>query len=727
MTAPALTPRPALPRAGAGAGPTGARWRRWTTPGPLLAVILVLVALPPRLLDADRFVTTDELFWIGRSAAFGRAIETGQLGLTFQTGHPGVTTMWTGWLGMGATRARELAPSRREVSRREVSQSPAFLPALASARRAFGLVTALGIGLLGLLAWRLFGPWPAVLGGLLVALDPFFLAHARLVHIDASLTLWMSLAVLAALCRWQGGGRWSLALCGVSTGLALLSKSPAVMLLGLVPVALLPWRRTRLDARRLRAGLRDVGVWALVTALTVVVLWPAVWAAPGETVARFVGFVRENANPDHAAATDDEGAGLLFYPLVLLLRSTPLTWLGLLGLLLPPWRRPDARAAPMLLLYVVGFGAAMSVAAKGFDRYLLPVFPAIDLLAGLGLWRLASLAAGRVALTLRSPLAREPLTPQPPLPAAGEGEQDGCAPSRRGAGWRQLVAGLLAAAMVLVAGGWWIVGAWPYGLTYANPLLGGNPAAHRTIASGWGEGLDEVARSLNEQSAGGRMRAAMPGEIYTTVLDAQLNGTVAPAEGYDAGAYDALVVYLRNVQLGERPPFFDDELLAWVPERTVVLNGVPYAWVYSTRAGAPVGAVFGDVLALDGYGLDTAAPRLGRRMELRLRWRPLQPLPKGLGLVVELRPASGGRPYTLTLSLEQSGATGEPSTWSPEERTSATYQLPLDPGLAADSYVLAVRVVDADGEAVALTTQPRRPAGVLAEPDAVPLRRIQVR
>ena len=32
------------------------------------------------------------------------------------------------------------------------------------------------------------------------------------------------------------------------------------------------------------------------------------------------------------------------------------------------------------------------------------------------------------------------------------------------------------------------------------------------------------------------MRAAMPGEIYTTVLDAQLNGTVAPAEGFDAGA-----------------------------------------------------------------------------------------------------------------------------------------------------------------------------------------------
>jgi hypothetical protein len=257
--------------------------------------------------------------------------------------------------------------------------------------------------------------------------------------------------------------------------------------------------------------------------------------------------------------------------------------------------------------------------------------------------------------------------------------------------------------------------------------MGGNPAAHRTIASGWGEGLDEAARYLNDRNPGGRVKAAMPGEIYTTVLDAQLNGTVAPAEGFDAGTYDALVVYLRNNQLGERPPFFDDELLAWAPEYTVVLNDVPYAWVYPTRAGAPVGAVFSDMLALDGYGLDTATPRIGRRLELRLRWRSLKPLPRGVGLVAELRPMSGGRTYTLTLPLEPNVTAGEPSTWAPEERTSVAYQLQLEPGMAADTYTVAVRVVDDEGETIAVSTQPRRPAGVLGEPDAVPLRRVQIR
>ena len=59
---------------------------------------------------------------------------------------------------------------------------------------------------------------------------------------------------MAALYRWQGGGRWSLMLCGVSTGLALLSKSPALILLGLVPLLLLPHRRVLADRARDAVG-----------------------------------------------------------------------------------------------------------------------------------------------------------------------------------------------------------------------------------------------------------------------------------------------------------------------------------------------------------------------------------------------------------------------------------------------------------------------------------------
>ena len=130
-----------------------AHWASW-----LVAALLGLLALAPRLIDVDRFLTTDEVFWMGRTGNFARALASGQLGQTFQSGHPGVTTMWTALLGMGPAQAGDLAGARRIVSRRGVSQNPTFMDGLPQARRAFGVVTAAGVALAVLLAWRLFGP-----------------------------------------------------------------------------------------------------------------------------------------------------------------------------------------------------------------------------------------------------------------------------------------------------------------------------------------------------------------------------------------------------------------------------------------------------------------------------------------------------------------------------------------------------------------------------------------
>ncbi len=651
-------------------------WRKWA-----LAALLFALALVPRVLDTDRFITTDELFWIGRSANFAEALATGRLALTFQSGHPGVTTMWTAMLGMGPEHARALAGGRREISRREVSQNPAFLPALSSARRAFGVITAATIALAGWLAWRLFGPGAAVLGGCLLALDPFLLAHSRLAHVDASLALWMTVAVLAALVRFGGGGLATLALAGLATGLALLSKAPALFLLPFVPLtAAVLGRSTAL--RRWRT-LRDVAVWAGLAALTYLALWPALWVAPGETLGQLFGFVRDNANPDHGVVAD-VGVGTAYYPLVLALRSTPLTWLGL-GLLLVC--RPigqSARAAICLGLFVLGFGLAMTVSAKNADRYLLPVFPALDLLAGLGL--------AQAIRWLVSTARRGPAT------AAAAG-----------------------AALVL---SWvWVGGTWPYLLTWANPLAGGLPTAHALVASGWGEGLDQVAAYLNARPNAARLRVGLPGEIYTTVLGAQLRGQVAPAEGADAAAYDYVVVYTRNVQLGERPPFFDERFLTWTPEATISLANVEYAWIYRSGVGAPVGAAFGDLLELEGYGLDATTVRPGRRLELRLRWRPLRPLPTGLSLAVELRSLGSGAAIVQDLPL----ASADVGPFHPGGTAAASYAIPIPGDTALGPYAVAVRVLDAARAPLALTRVPPRGPAAAPEPDAVTLRGILVR
>src|SRR3954447_10507604 len=113
--------------------------RRFLLP-PVLPILILGLPLAPRLTATDVFVTTDELFWLGRSGNFARALAQGRFENTFQTGHPGVTTMWTAVLSLGRERAQEFAQARREISRREVSENPDFVPALARARQGVGVV-----------------------------------------------------------------------------------------------------------------------------------------------------------------------------------------------------------------------------------------------------------------------------------------------------------------------------------------------------------------------------------------------------------------------------------------------------------------------------------------------------------------------------------------------------------------------------------------------------------
>jgi len=75
-------------------------WRAW----PLVQisyVVVVFVAIIPRVLGLGSFLTVDEIdHWIGRVGQFLVAIQSGNFAATAITSHPGVTTMWLGSLGL---------------------------------------------------------------------------------------------------------------------------------------------------------------------------------------------------------------------------------------------------------------------------------------------------------------------------------------------------------------------------------------------------------------------------------------------------------------------------------------------------------------------------------------------------------------------------------------------------------------------------------------------------
>jgi hypothetical protein len=67
----------------------------------LPALAVAALALAPRVWGLADFLTTDEAYhWIERVERFAAAVAAGRWADTNLTGHPGVTVMWLGGLGL---------------------------------------------------------------------------------------------------------------------------------------------------------------------------------------------------------------------------------------------------------------------------------------------------------------------------------------------------------------------------------------------------------------------------------------------------------------------------------------------------------------------------------------------------------------------------------------------------------------------------------------------------
>jgi Dolichyl-phosphate-mannose-protein mannosyltransferase len=509
----------------------------------LFTLAVFLLALAPRWIARDTYVTADEDNWMRRAGGFAWGLANGRPGRTFQSGHPGVLTMELAILGQGPGGAERFAdPVTGDP--RVLTAVPEFFTGLVEARRAFALSSAALVALNALLTWRLFGLGPALVAGLLLALDPFLLAHSQLVHLDATLAGLCVASALCALVRWSAGGgrRWVLA-GGALSGLALLAKMPAVYLGLFVPLLAVALGRRR----GARALLTELIAWALTALAVCVALWPSVWVSPLTTVTRLVDFTRQTGGQPHEQGSFWLGQpvvdpGPLFYPLALVLRLSPVTALGLVCLALAAWRLPLTRSPRLgrtalgLLAFVAGFTLFMTLGAKKFDRYLLPVFPALDILAGLGLWLSWN------ALALRRSLA---------------------------------------AATVTVLAAWPAVSVFPHYLAYYNPLLGGAPAAARLIPVGEGEGLREAAEWLNLQPDA--IDLAVVADSFDA-LKANFVGGGEPLRDRVSPSTDFVVLYVYQDQIGHSPQVtaaYADQ----APALVVQLNGLDYVRVYNGPRG----------------------------------------------------------------------------------------------------------------------------------------------
>jgi Dolichyl-phosphate-mannose-protein mannosyltransferase len=652
------------------------------------AVALFLVALYPRAINLSGYLTTDEGNWMGRTALFTRAFLNGDPVGTYQSGHPGVMTMWSSLLGMGPDRALALVEHVRPDG---LERAPNYLETVHLARRAFAVLTSLAVAGIALLTWRLFGAGVGLLAGVLLAVEPFFLAHSIVAHVDSNVTIWMTVCLLSALIYfWAGGAPGFLVLSGLTAGLAFLSKAPSAFLPLFVPIvalsALIARREAASGASWLRL-VRDGAVWGILALATAMLLWPSFLWDPVGTLLQMVDYTETVGGSDHenffmGQPVGDPGA--LYYLVALAFRLTPATLLGLALLIvgLLPLRssgQANGRLLPsgwaprlaILASFLVLFIWMMTLAPKKFDRYLLPIFPTIEILAAVGFW----------LLLLRLP---------------------------RGVGVKALPVVLLVLGVSQA-----ILAAYvfPYYLAYYNPMLGGGPAARRTFVVGWGEGLDIVTSYLNQKPDADRLTVA---GFYPRVMSAQFKGTVLSDKQYDAAMADYVVLYVNAVQrdLANRLRMVTRGKRS---EMIVKINGIEYARVFAVppppRRNA-AGTEFGHQIRLERAFLKSdERPYLksddlnpGDTIEETIRWAVLRPIEEDLVAVVQMVDPKGA--VVAEHAAPVGGTESQTSTMRANDIAIDAHRIVLPNAIA--EYNLLVGVRRPSGEWLDITASPER-------------------
>lgn len=622
----------------------------------LIAMGLWLLALIPRVISLGGFLTIDEIKWIEGARQFTLALQTGDLTQTYWHFFPGITITWSETLALWLGRLISGGDLTNYVTAQVAN--PAHTIGLF--RLSVALLTALFAPGAYLLGRRILDEWTASLAGGLIALNPFLLAHSRIVNGDVGAAGLMFLSLLAFLWLWQGSSLRMATLSGMLGGLALLTKLPSPLIVPFVGVAaFVGWQRDR----RTRFWLKALLIWGLTALLVFVVLWPTMWINPLGTLQHMLRDTFEvgEAGEGHSTfyrgqVVNDPGWG--FYPYVVAFRLTPVVLAGLSLLVLVFKRGGQDRdavkyhlSALTLIIYVVFIYAFSSLSPKKLDRYVMAVFPVFDMLAAIGYAQISNIK--RHTSNVKYQISKL-------------------------ASWL-LIVGVLAVAFV--------VPYYPYYLSYYNPLLGGIRRAVRDVPVGWGEGLEEAAAWLNAQPDAKSLQVSA---WYSDIFFPYFVGEHVSfsSSGKSQLAADYVVFYVNQVQREKPYPALVRYFQAQDPAYTIYVKHVPWAWVY--RAPGMQISMPGQVqiegrAELLGFDVSDRLVRRGQEIRLRLYLRTLGDMPMNEAWQVNLHDANN---HVIASSI------WKPSNWEGDAILIHSAELTLPANLSSGIYSLGVVLWD---------------------------------
>ncbi len=637
-----------------------------------LVVIFVLALVPRVIYPVARFME-----WYPRSVQFWEALAQGNLEDTYQRYHPGVTTMWIAGFGQRVYALARGWSTQELLDPPDGPLGPQSPPAQAAVAT-LSLVVSGCIVLTYILLRRLIGQRAAFAAGCLLALDPFFITHSKIIHLDALMSSFMLLSVLLLVSFLRDDKTIYLIASGVFAGLAFLTKSSSGFLapfaaLLVVLDSLLKERSARLSSWRGQVWrvIRSLIVWGLVATCVFFLVWPAMWVKPGEMLGRIAKSALKHAEEPHDRAAffarrliDDPGP--LYYPAVLAWKTTLVTLPSVCAAIVSlakHWREKSSRPLWYILIYALGFLLAMTLGAKKLARYMIPVLAALDVLAGWGLSRAAD-----AAQRLKWP--KKPIWMPPAL-----------------------------IAVALVGQGVLVLRHHPYYGTHHNLLLGGSRVAQHVLHMGdQGEGLDLAAQFLNTYPSAERMEVGVQ-NMANLMFGSNFSGRTRPIDR----PVDYRVFFINSVQREFLIGLWEDsweECQRREPLWSASFDGVPYVWICPNYPYDPqafdiehrLGVQLGDHVELLGYESSSDQVTAGDTFTVTLFWQSDGRLVEDYHVFVHLLSMDGD----MVAQQDSVPVSGARPTWSwrDAEVLRDEHTLVTDADLPPGTYTLSIGMYD---------------------------------
>lgn len=553
-----------------------------------IVLFLVLAIWLPRGFSLDRFVSTDEIPWLVRSANFYYALSQRDFEGTYQIGHPGVTTMWVNTIAFLIEHPEYRVFGQGQFDsfltfeRFADSQGIDTHAVLVTGRSIMVVIHTVLLIIGFYLARRLIGFFPALFGFLLLILEPFYIGLTRLSHLDGLVGTLSLVSILAFMVYgFKDQKLRYLFISAIAASAASLTKITGFIILpwlGVFIILMIVLHRREFPAESkqqykqwFRKTISHMFFFGAIFVLTYFLLWPAMWTNPVDTIsAQFQYDERVLPEPEllSSGQTDDrqtsipEASNEIFrYPKNFLWRVTPISIAGLLIWIYFLIKQKDVFSIRKnrwiswsLLTFAIIFTVLITIPEKSNFRYWIPAYLTLLLLAGIG-W-----GAFLNSLKKRFPNIRSEI---------------------------------LSVIFVLVIILFQLVGiyqSFPYYFTYYNPLLGGSVRAGESISIGEGEGLDQAGQYLSSFPNAeeltvmswygwGAFSYYFDGDTITLPVTRVWGDGLAEK----LSASDYLVVY-QNQWYRRIPPGMFDSLDQVEPLKSIWVDGIEYVRIYNVES-----------------------------------------------------------------------------------------------------------------------------------------------